>query len=259
MPWRKNWHQLEFLIKSNSAFILQHGLKEKDMEHLNLAEVSSFIIPLVIAITMHEAAHGFVADMLGDNTARIMGRVTFNPFRHVDLFGTIILPGLLIFSGSPVLGWAKPVPVNFSNLRNWRYGSISVALAGPLTNIILGFISAIALHIDLFITPEQAPWVFMNLYNSVYINIILAVFNLLPILPLDGGRVLNALLPYKIARIYSRSERFGMALIFMLFIVAYFLRDLHIADINPGYYLIYLPADFLRDIILHLSGIGNTQ
>ena len=229
------------------------------MHSLDLIELSSFVLPLVIAITMHEAAHGFVANLLGDNTAKKMGRVTFNPLRHVDVMGTLILPGLLLTSGLPVLGWAKPVPVNFHNLRHPRFDAIFVALAGPLINIILAFLSALALHVEMLITPEKAPWLFMNLYNSIFVNIILAVFNLLPILPLDGGRILNALLPPKIADIYSRSERFGIFLLFGMLMLSYALNSLHILDMGLTYYLLYIPVDFVRDIVLHLAGIGNTQ
>lgn len=229
------------------------------MDHEQLITASSYIIPLILAITMHEAAHGFVADKLGDSTARIMGRVSFDPFRHVELFGTILLPGFLILSGSPfVFGWAKPVPVNFSRLGNPRRDTILVALAGPLTNILLATISAFALHLDAFVSPESAPWTFMNIYNSVMVNIVLAVFNLLPVLPLDGGRILGALLPRDLARAYERTERWGIVIILLLFMLPSFLHDAGLMNINLGYYLIYLPSDFLRDVILNLAGIGTS-
>ena len=213
-----------------------------------LAEISSFIIPLIIAITMHEAAHGFVAYKLGDNTAKAMGRVSFDPIKHIDLFGTFLLPAFLYLSAAPfLLGWAKPVPVNFNRLNNPRRDTIFVAIAGPLTNVILAYISAILTHIDKLITPEQAPWTFANLYISVKINIILAVFNMLPILPLDGGRVINSLLPPKIAYRHAKSEPYGMIIIILLFMLP---------ALKFSYYLIWLPADILRDFIFHLAGIG---
>jgi len=227
------------------------------MEHI--LTVSSFIIPLLLAITLHEAAHGFVASKLGDNTAKNMGRVTFDPLKHIDPFGTVVLPLMLMLSGSPILfGWAKPVPVNFNNLRNRKRDTILVAIAGPLTNIILAIISAFALYLEYFVTPEQAPWTFQNIYNSININVVLAVFNLLPILPLDGGRILNSLLPKKLSYKHAKSERYGMLIIALIFILPAFLADAGIAKINLSYYLIGVPADFLRDVVFFVARIGVT-
>lgn len=218
--------------------------------------VSSFIIPLIIAITMHEAAHGFIAYKLGDNTAKQAGRVSFDPLKHVELFGTIIFPAVLLLTHSPfVFGWAKPVPVNFSQLHHPRRDTILVALAGPGINILLAFLSALALHLDAFISPEKAPWMFMNFYSSITVNAVLAAFNLLPLLPLDGGRVIGALLPQSLARAYAASERFGMAVIMLLFMLPALVHT----HFNPSYYLLYVPADFLRDTILHAAGIGNVH
>lgn len=218
---------------------------------------SAAIIPLIIAITMHEAAHGFAAYHLGDNTAKLQGRVTLDPFRHVEWFGTIVFPGFLLLSGAPfVFGWAKPVPVNFGRLHHPRRDMLLVAIAGPAMNLALAFVSALCLHAANVVSPEQAPWSFMNLYHSITINIVLAVFNMLPFLPLDGGRVLEALLPLKLAITYAKTERYGFGLILLLFLLPGLLQSTGLLHINPGYYLIYLPADSLRDLVLHAAGIG---
>lgn len=165
------------------------------------------LIALVLAVTTHEAAHGFVAKLFGDRTAEMMGRMTLNPISHVDLFGTIILPGLLFFANAPFLfGYAKPVPVNFSNLRPRRLGEVLVAFAGPGVNFFLAFVSALLLHIN----PHEHTFGNDILVKSVLINVVLGVFNLLPILPLDGGRIVNALLPRQLASEYSRLEPYGM-------------------------------------------------
>jgi Zn-dependent protease len=226
----------------------------------NIIAATAFIIPLIIAITLHEAAHGYVANMLGDNTAKRLGRVTLDPLRHVDAFGTILLPGFLLLSGAPFLfGYAKPMPVDWRNLRNPRWGGLLVALAGPTMNLLLAFLSALLLHIEIFVSPEQAPWTYMNIYRSISINILLAVFNMLPILPLDGGRIVNAVLPKSLANSYAKTERYGMIVILLLFMLPVFLRDAHVININLANLLIGIPSNALRDIILSLAGIGNNQ
>ncbi|HEV7718298.1 MAG TPA: site-2 protease family protein [Arsenicitalea sp.] len=188
--------------------------------NISLYDLSVWVLPLVIAITFHEAAHGFVAYRLGDNTAHELGRVSFNPLRHIDPFGTVILPGILLLSHSPFLfGYAKPVPVNFRALRNPRLGMVWVALAGPATNIALALIAALAFHALPLAPASAAQWIADNLKNALVINVVLAIFNMLPIPPLDGGRVAVGLLPNFLAHPLSRLEPYGMLILIGILIL----------------------------------------
>jgi Zn-dependent protease len=188
--------------------------------NISLYGISVWVLPVLIAITFHEAAHGFAARRLGDDTAWKLGRVTFNPLKHIDPFGTIILPGVLLLAHSPFLfGYAKPVPVNFRNLRHPRLDMVWVALAGPVTNIILATAAALAFHAVPFIPAGAAQWTFDNLKNAFLINIVLAIFNMMPIPPLDGGRVAVGLLPRPLAYPLSRLEPYGMLILIGLLIL----------------------------------------
>jgi Zn-dependent protease len=188
--------------------------------NISLYDLSVWVLPLVFAITFHEAAHGFVAYRLGDNTAHELGRVSFNPLRHIDPFGTVILPGILLLSHSPFLfGYAKPVPVNFRALRNPRLGMVWVALAGPATNIALALMAALAIHALPLAPASAAQWIADNLKNALVINVVLAIFNMLPIPPLDGGRVAVGLLPNVLAYPLSRLEPYGMLILIGILII----------------------------------------
>ncbi|WOH84717.1 site-2 protease family protein [Bradyrhizobium sp. BEA-2-5] len=188
--------------------------------NISLYDISVWVLPVVIAITFHEAAHAFVADRLGDNTASQLGRVSFNPLRHIDPFGTLILPAMLLFAHSPFLfGYAKPVPVNFRKLNNPRLDMVWVALAGPVTNILLALAAALAFHALPLVPADAAKWTADNLKNAFLINIVLAIFNMMPIPPLDGGRVAVGLLPRPLAIPLARLEPYGMLILIGLLIL----------------------------------------
>jgi Zn-dependent protease len=186
-----------------------------------LWDASVWIIPALLAITIHEAAHGWMAHQLGDDTAYRLGRVTFNPLRHVDPMGTIVLPALLLLVRSPFLfGWAKPVPVNFGRLNNPRRDMVFVAAAGPGANILLAFVSALLYHAVPLLPQELVqPWVAENLGNSIILNLVLAIFNLIPLPPLDGGRIAVGILPNVLAIPLARLERFGFMILLLALLV----------------------------------------
>jgi Zn-dependent protease len=222
---------------------------------MTLYAASAWVIPILIAVTFHEAAHGFVARLFGDETAWRLGRVTFNPLRHVDAVGTIFLPGLLLLLRSPFLfRYAKPVPVNFAALRNPRRDMIWVALAGPTTNIALALLAALSFHLIGFIPATAAQWIARNLQNALVINVVLAVFNMLPVPPLDGGRVAVGLLPDAIAVPLARLEPYGMIILLCaLFIVPILGAQMGI-DLSVVTWVIGTVTNAIIDVILKVTG-----
>ncbi len=186
-----------------------------------LWNVATWLIPLIIAIVFHEVSHGLVANMLGDPTARLRGRLTFNPIKHVDPFGTVLLPMILAVTGAPIFGWAKPVPVVARRLRNPRFHMVLVALAGPGMNLLLALVAAVLLAALVAIGPAGLFWVFVgqNLLNFLAINVFLAVFNLIPLPPFDGGHVVEGLLPLGLAKHYAKLQRYGLLLLIILLLV----------------------------------------
>ncbi len=226
-----------------------------------LYTVSVWVIPVVIAITFHEVAHGWVADKLGDDTARRLGRVNFNPLRHVDRFGTVILPGMLILLktmgvGSFIFGYAKPVPVNFGRLKNPNRDMILVALAGPAMNILLALVAAILYHATPWFSPLLGEWLAINLRNMLWINVILAVFNMLPLPPLDGGRVMVGLLPRPLAYRFARIERFGMLILIGFLFILPWVGSMVGLDLNIFAWVMWQPIGFVYDAIVTLTGHG---
>lgn len=218
--------------------------------------LSVWFLPVILAITFHEAAHGWVAERFGDDTARQLGRVTFNPIKHVDPFGTLMLPGLLLLLQAPFLfGYAKPVPVDFRRLKNPKRDMIWVALAGPAVNIALALASALALRAAVYLPTEIAAWVGQNLVNSIIINVVLAVFNMLPLPPLDGGRVVTGLLPQPYAWRFAQIERYGLLILIGLLFLVPFAAETMGLQFNPIAAVLWPPVQAIYDLIITVAGL----
>jgi Zn-dependent protease len=219
-------------------------------------QVSTWLVPLVFAIVLHEIAHGWVARAFGDPTAHDKGRLSLNPIRHVDPVGTVILPLILAVAGGPIFGWAKPVPVDPRRMRNPRVSMMLVSLAGPGMNLLLALLAALAIALVRWIVPA-APglgWVFLfaNLVNFLLINLMLAIFNLLPIPPFDGSHVVEGLLPRRLAIHWARFSRFGMLIpLFLLVVLPVLLPHANIVG-----RLVEPPLDAILRLLTPLTGLS---
>ena len=214
-------------------------------------------IPVIVAITFHEAAHGFVAHLLGDDTAWRLGRVSFNPAKHIDPFGTILLPGILLLLRAPFLfGYAKPVPVNFQKLRSPRRDMMLVAAAGPAMNIVLAVPAALGFHLVGYLPVTAARWLADNLRNALILNVVLAVFNLFPLPPLDGGRILVGILPKALAAGVAQLEPYGMAILIGLLIILPMLGAQLGVDLSFLSHLIAIAANAVIAAIVQVTGNG---
>ena len=215
---------------------------------------AALIVPLVIAIVFHEVAHGWVANALGDPTAKERRRLSLNPLRHVDPVGTVLVPGALKLMGGPVFGWAKPVPVIKERLRNPRFGMMAVAAAGPGSNLLMAIVGAVALGLLIGAVGNQQPadwarFVALNLQNFLLINIFLALFNLLPIPPFDGSHIVEGLMPRSMARSYERLRPLGFPLILILLIVLPWL----IPSFDPVGRVVIPPVEWVAERYLDLT------
>jgi len=217
------------------------------MESLNTIQIFAIaVLPILFAITVHEAAHGWVANRCGDSTAKMLGRLTLNPIKHIDPIGTILVPSFIYLTSGFIFGWAKPVPVTWENLHNPRRDIALVAIAGPMANLLMAIFWAFVMKLGVTLSDTTDSWAYPLVLMGdagITINLILMMLNLLPILPLDGGRVLNSLLPGPIAYKFSRLEPYGLFIILALF----FLGALT--------WVLSTPVNTLRVIMYQIAGL----
>jgi Zn-dependent protease len=218
-----------------------------------IRNIAIVAVPIIIAITFHEAAHGYVARAFGDDTAERAGRITLNPLRHIDPFGTILLPAMLyLLNPGFMFGYAKPVPVNFAGLRHPKQDMVWVAAAGPGMNLLLCSLSVLLIYLFELLKYFPGAFVFQMLWASVQVNLVLAIFNMIPLPPLDGGRVAVGLLPMPLAKPLAQLGRFGLLPILLIFMV------LPMAGIDVFGWLVAGPLHFVERPILNLLGIRTT-
>ena len=222
-----------------------------------LFQIAALVIPMIIAIVFHEVAHGWMARALGDNTAANLGRLSLNPIKHVDPFGTIILPGMLKLAGLPVFGWAKPVPVVKQRLRNPRRDMMIVAAAGPGSNLVMALAGAVVLGLVMKpyggVAEPSLPIAFLiaNLVNFILLNVFLALFNLLPIPPFDGGHIVEGLLPPHVARQYAGLHSKALLIMILLLVVLPWIAP----SLNIISWLVVPPVQWLSAHYLALAGL----
>src|SRR3954469_12014603 len=218
-----------------------------------LREATTWVLPVIFAVTFHEAAHGFIAHRLGEDTGWREGRGPFNPLTHMHPFGPVLLPALLLLSSGFLFGYAKPVPVDFRRLNHPRRDMVLVALAGPGTNVLLAIASSLLFYLIELTPNSAADWLARNLVNSLQINAVLCVFNMLPLPPLDGGRVAVGILPRFLGYQLARIEPFGMLILMLLFISSYAGADKLLGFSLLGW-LIGVPAQALIRFVLTITG-----